>query len=77
METKILTAFETPNKKKWTNKTCEYLMAYLVLDEELDTLDGSSSSLRDSGRNTTHCRTPSQPRIPMLTVENQPAQISS
>lgn len=28
----------------------------LVLDEKLDTLDGSSSSLRDGGGNTTHCR---------------------
>jgi hypothetical protein len=30
------------------------LLAYLVLDEELDTLDGGSSSLGDSGGNTTH-----------------------
>jgi hypothetical protein len=29
---------------------------YLVLDEKLDTLDGSGSGLRDGGRNTTHCR---------------------
>lgn len=28
--------------------------AYLVLDEELDTLDGGSSSLRDGGGDTTH-----------------------
>jgi hypothetical protein len=28
---------------------------YLVLDQELDTLNGSSSSLGDGGRNTTHC----------------------
>lgn len=28
---------------------------YLVLDQELDTLDGSSSGLGDSGGNTTHC----------------------
>jgi hypothetical protein len=28
---------------------------YLVLDEELDTLDGSGGSLRDGGGNTTHC----------------------
>jgi hypothetical protein len=28
--------------------------AYLVLDEELDTLDGSSSRLRDGGRHTSH-----------------------
>jgi len=27
----------------------------LVLDEELDTLDGSGSSLGDGGRDTTHC----------------------
>ena len=27
---------------------------YLILDEKLDTLDGSSSGLRDSGRNTAH-----------------------
>lgn len=26
----------------------------LVLDEKLDTLDGSGSSLRDGGGNTTH-----------------------
>lgn len=31
------------------------LLAYLVLDEELDTLDGGSSSLGDSSGNTTHC----------------------
>jgi hypothetical protein len=29
---------------------------YLVLDEELDTLDGGGGGLRDSGRDTTHCR---------------------
>jgi hypothetical protein len=28
--------------------------AYLVLDEELDTLDGGGSGLRDGGGNTTH-----------------------
>jgi hypothetical protein len=28
--------------------------AYLVLDEKLDTLDGSSGGLRDGGRDTTH-----------------------
>jgi hypothetical protein len=27
----------------------------LVLDEKLDTLNGSSSGLRDGGGNTTHC----------------------
>lgn len=30
-------------------------MTNLVLDQELDTLDGGSSGLRDSGGNTTHC----------------------
>lgn len=29
----------------------------LVLDQELDTLDGSSGGLRDGGRDTTHCET--------------------
>jgi hypothetical protein len=29
---------------------------YLVLDEELDTLDGSGGGLRDGGGDTTHCR---------------------
>lgn len=29
---------------------------YLVLDEELDTLNGGGSGLRDGGGNTTHCR---------------------
>jgi hypothetical protein len=42
---------------------CEYVRdverhsinkTYLVLDEELDTLDGSGSGLRDSGGDTTH-----------------------
>ena len=28
---------------------------YLVLNQELDTLNGSSSGLGDGGRNTTHC----------------------
>jgi hypothetical protein len=28
---------------------------YLVLDQELDTLNGSSSGLGDGGGNTTHC----------------------
>lgn len=28
--------------------------AYLVLDEELDTLDGGGSGLRDGGGDTTH-----------------------
>ena len=37
------------NKNSRANKT------YLILDQELDTLDGSSSSLRDGGRDTTHC----------------------
>ena len=30
--------------------------AYLVLDEELDTLDGGGSGLRDGGGDTTHCK---------------------
>lgn len=29
---------------------------YLVLDEELNTLNGSSSGLRDGGGDTTHCK---------------------
>lgn len=29
---------------------------YLVLDEKLDTLDGSGSGLRDGGGDTTHWR---------------------
>lgn len=29
---------------------------YLVLDEELDTLNGSGGGLRDGGRDTTHWR---------------------
>jgi hypothetical protein len=28
---------------------------YLILDQEFDTLDGSSGGLRDGGRDTTHC----------------------
>jgi hypothetical protein len=28
---------------------------YLILDQELDTLDRSSSGFRDGGRDTTHC----------------------
>lgn len=31
---------------------------YLVLNEQLDTLDGGSGSLRDGGRDTTHCSIP-------------------
>jgi hypothetical protein len=30
------------------------MAAYLVLDEELDTLNGSGSGLRDGGGDTTH-----------------------
>lgn len=30
-------------------------MSYLVLDKELDTLNGGGSGLRDGGGNTTHC----------------------
>ena len=33
----------------------ERLQTYLVLDEELDTLNRSGSSLRDGGGDTTHC----------------------
>jgi hypothetical protein len=29
---------------------------YLILDEELDTLDGGGGGLRDGGGDTTHCR---------------------
>lgn len=36
---------------------------YLVLDEKLDTLNGSSSSLGDSGRHTTHCKSPQSAQI--------------
>jgi hypothetical protein len=32
------------------------LKTHLVLDQELDTLNGGSSSLGDSGGNTTHCK---------------------
>ena len=35
--------------------------AYLVLNEELDTLDGRGSGLGDSGRDTTHCSSSCQP----------------
>ena len=31
------------------------MRTYLILDQALDTLDGSSSGLRDGGRDTTHC----------------------
>ena len=31
------------------------MWAYLILNEELDTLDWGSSSFRDGGGNTTHC----------------------
>ncbi len=31
------------------------MKTYLILDQELDTLDGSSSGLGDGSRNTTHC----------------------
>lgn len=33
----------------------EVMKAYLILDEELDTLNWRSSCFRDGGRNTTHC----------------------
>jgi hypothetical protein len=32
-----------------------FVSTNLVLDEELDTLDGSGGSLRDGGGDTTHC----------------------
>jgi hypothetical protein len=35
---------------------CMMDATYLVLDEELDTLDGGGGGLRDSGRDTTHWR---------------------
>lgn len=38
--------------RSWENEVI--IGTYLVLDEELDTLNGSGSSLRDGGRNTTH-----------------------
>lgn len=50
------------------------LKTNLVLDEELDTLDGSGGSLGDGGRDTTHC-------CPMLATGSlfpssyQPAQM--
>jgi hypothetical protein len=31
-------------------------MSYLVLDQKLDTLNGSGGGLRDGGGNTTHCK---------------------
>jgi hypothetical protein len=34
----------------------ERARTYLILDQELDTLDGSSSGLGDGGRYTTHCK---------------------
>ena len=34
---------------------------YLVLDEQLDTLDGSGGGLGDGGRDTTHYKSSSQP----------------
>jgi len=33
-----------------------HVSTYLVLDEELDTLDGGGGGLRDGGGDTTHCR---------------------
>jgi hypothetical protein len=36
-------------RKYWRLKT------YLILDQELDTFDGSGSGLGDCGRDTTHC----------------------
>jgi hypothetical protein len=31
------------------------LLAYLILDQELDTLNGGGGSFRNSGSDTTHC----------------------
>ena len=45
-------------RKRWIRGTeCGRVIkiTYLVLDQKLDTLDRSSCSLRDSGRNTSHC----------------------
>ena len=38
--------------RQWENEVI--IGTYLVLDEELDTLNGSGSGLRDGGRDTTH-----------------------
>lgn len=45
--------FRSPQQKR---KKKNLRTTYLVLDEELDTLNGSSSGLRDGGGDTTHCR---------------------
>lgn len=37
-------------------KNSKAVCTHLILDQELDTLDGGSSRLGDSSRNTTHCR---------------------
>ena len=39
----------------WTRHPVVEASAYLILNEELDTLDGGSSCFRDGGGNTTHC----------------------
>ena len=39
----------------WENAEMFANWTYLVLDEKLDTLNGSSGSLGDGGRDTTHC----------------------
>ena len=44
------------------------IVAYLVLNEELNTLDRSSSGFRDGSRHTTHYDTPSVSRSPFQPV---------
>lgn len=45
---------QLPEEKKEFEEV-EKKETYLILDQQLDTLNGSSSSLRDGGRDTTHC----------------------
>ena len=45
---------------------------YLVLDEELDTLNRGSGSLRDGGGNTTHCR---HAQLAMLSLRDIPLDL--
>lgn len=40
---------------KELENSCWRQITYLILDQELDTLNGSSGSLGDGGGNTTHC----------------------
>jgi hypothetical protein len=46
---------QIPNMVHMLEENIERVRTYLILDQELDTLDGSSSSLGDGGRDTTHC----------------------